>query len=121
MVQIRSTFGNTGTIQTLSKLLQERMKYMKETARDSIAAMAINILRGIRTVTKVAKKSSIKVEVKKEGQLYPSFYSVGKTKRLCLRTTGTKARYQGNEILVGGQKMPTKNQHVFRWTRLGRG
>lgn len=38
---------------------------MHETARDSIAACAINALKSIRAVTKVAKPSKVKVDLKK--------------------------------------------------------
>ena len=80
-----------------------------------MAAMAINVLKSIRPITKVAKKSTIKVEVTKEGGLYPSITSHGKNKKLCLRTTGTNARYTGSETLIGCEKVPLKTQHVFRF------
>lgn len=91
------------------------MVYMNETARDSIAAFAINVLKSIRTITKVAKPSKMKVEVKKEGGLYPSCTMKGGHKTLCLRVTGTKQRYAGPETMVGLEKSPLKNQGVYRF------
>ena len=64
MVKIDSSFGG-GTIKTLSKILQKRMQYMKETSRGSIAATAIDILRSLRAATTIAKPSSVKVNVEK--------------------------------------------------------
>ena len=84
------------------------MLYMRESARDSVAAMAINVLKSIRTVTKVAKKSSVKVEVKRDGALYPSITSKGKNRRLCVRMKGTNQRYVGDEKLIGLEKAPLK-------------
>ena len=118
MVKITTSFGNSSGdgINALSNIISQRMKYLGETARNSIAATAITVLRSLRTITKVAKPSSIKVEVKKEGGLYPSCYSVGKTKKLCLRITGTKNRYYGPETIIGTEKQPLKTQSVYRYT-----
>ena len=72
-VHISMTFGNGLTMQQFGQVIQERMKWMKETARDSIVACAITALKAIRTITRVAKLSSIKVEVTPDTTLYPSF------------------------------------------------
>ena len=116
MVRITSSFGNGGTIKTLSEILQKRMQFMRETSRDSIAATAIDVLKSLRASTKVAKKSSIKVDVEREGNLYPSITSHGSNKKICLRIVGTKVRYEGPESIVEAVKEPLKLQHVFRFT-----
>lgn len=116
MVRISTSFGSGGTIGTLSKILQQRMQYMRETARDSIAATAIDVLRSLRSATKVAKPSTIKVQVERDAHLYPSFTMNGGDKRPCLRIVGTKARYDGTEKILMGDKMPVKVQHVYRFT-----
>ena len=116
MVKISTSFGSGGTIGTLSKILQQRMQYMRETARDSIAATAIDVLRSLRTATKVAKPSTIKVQVERDAHLFPSFTSRGGGKRPCLRIVGTNARYEGTEKMLMGEKMPVKVQHVYRFT-----
>jgi hypothetical protein len=88
------------TLEQLGKVIQQRMTYLHESARDSIAAVAIQALRSIRTVTKVAKKNKMNVEVVREGSLYPSFTNKGGRKLFCLRSRDTKARYNGGEIVV---------------------
>ena len=71
---------------------------MNESARDSVAACAINALRGIRTVTKVMKPSGIKVKVELESRLVASYSTRGnKSKFQVIRIAGTKVRYQGPE------------------------
>ena len=62
-VKIRATAGDGTTINKLGEALEQRMKYMNETARGSVAATAIQVLRSIRTVTKVAKQNKVKVTV----------------------------------------------------------
>lgn len=89
---------------------------MRETARGSIAATAIDILKSLRAQTKVAKRSSIKVDVVKEGGLYPSITSHGGNKFVCLRIIGTKVKYDGTESIIQCEKQPLKFQHVFRFT-----
>lgn len=64
-IQITANFSDGQTLKQFADLLQQRMKYMHETARDSIAACAINALKSIRAVTKVAKPSKVKVDLKK--------------------------------------------------------
>jgi len=98
-IQIHASWSGK-TLQAFAKVLQERMKWMNETARDSIAACAIQVLRSIRSVTKVAKLSSIKVEVKCDNTLYPSVTSHSAKKTVCIRTKGSNQRYYGEERLA---------------------
>lgn len=89
---------------------------MHQSARDAIAASAIQILRGIRTVTKVAKKSKIKVEVKKDDSIYPSCTSKDKIKNFCLRYSGSRSRYQGDERIVKSHaRLDWQGQHCYRF------
>ena len=76
------------------------MKWMGETARDSIAACAITLLKAIRTVTKVAKPSGIKVDVVVDNTLQPSYATFSSKKVLCVRYRGSKQRYKGIEKIV---------------------
>lgn len=73
-VTVKASFGGAG-IRKLQDLISDRMRYLGETANQSVAAVAINALKGVRAVTKVAKKSSIKVEVEPMAQMFPSFSS----------------------------------------------
>lgn len=117
MVKITTEFGQGGTIQTLADILQQRMKYMGETARDSSAAVAINMLKSIRTITKVAKPEKVKVQVKRDTSFYPSAYWEGGKKKLCIRITGSKQHYRGSEKQAWcNEKAPLKTQGIYRFT-----
>ena len=116
-VQVCANFGDGKTIEQFSKILESRMKYMKETSRGSVAAMAIATLKSVRAATKVAKTSGIKVDVKKDASLYCSCYRVGKKKVICARTVGSKTRHTGNEVIrVCGTGLRLGDMSVFRFT-----
>ena len=90
---------------------------MHETARDSVAACAITILKAIRTVTKVAKLSSIKVQVNIDNTLYPSYMTFSSKKILCIRYRGSNQRYMGNEKVVSaGRPEHISTWQVYRFT-----
>lgn len=114
-IQVNASWGGK-TLQDFCKVLQQRMKWMNETARDSIAACAIQVLKSIRTVTKVAKLSTIKVKVEHENNLYPSFTTESAKKKLCVRVKGSNYRWYGKErvIPVDG-KIDSKVWNVYRF------
>lgn len=95
-IQIIANFSDGQTLKQFADLLQQRMKYMHETARDSIAACAINALKSIRAATKVAKPSKVKVDLKKDVALYCACTTKGGKKFPCLRYKGSNARYAGS-------------------------
>ena len=115
-VQINASFADGATLHQFGKIIAERMKWMRETARDSIAACAINVLKSIRTITRVAKLSSIKVNVKVDTTLYPSYFTQSAKKSLCVRYRGSNQRYHGEEKVVAAEA-PSKISTwlVFRW------
>lgn len=116
-IQINASWANGKTLQDFCKVLQQRMQYMHETARDSIAACAINLLKGIRTITKVAKTNKSKVDLQVDSGLYVSFTTRGGRKIPCVRVRGSNQRYAGNEILVmAADPINTRAWHVFRFT-----
>lgn len=114
-VKISARTDDGLTLQQLGNVIRQRMTYLHESARDSIAAVAIQALRSIRTVTKVAKKNRIKVNVVREGSLYPSFRTEGGHRTFCLRSRDTKARYIGAEKVVCCVRGDYPNQQVFRY------
>lgn len=118
-VNVQLKLGTTDgkTIQAFQELISARMKYLNQTAKQSVLATCIDILKSIKPQTKVAKLSSVKVDVKREGGLYPSYTSQGKKHFPCLRVTGTKQRYKPTETLrfVNKQKI-TKASKVYRYT-----
>lgn len=115
-ITINATFGNGLTLQKFGEILQQRMQYLHQSARDAIAASAIQILRGIRTVTKVAKASKIKVKVKKDDSIFPSCTSQKKTKLFCIRYRGSKERYNGDERIVKSHaRLNWQGQNCYRF------
>lgn len=115
-IQITGTVGDGHTLQEFQKVIQQRMKYMHETARDSIAACAIQALKSIRTVTKVAKPNSIKVDVAVDSSLCASGTREGGRNTFCVRNRTTGQRYVGQEQVRRAEKAPCRNLHVFRFT-----
>lgn len=59
-------------------ILEARQTYLGETAEASVRAMMVDALKSLRSTTKVAKVSSIKVELKERGDLHFSYYATGK-------------------------------------------
>lgn len=118
-VTIKASFGGAG-IKKLQDLISDRMRYLGETANQSVAAVAINALKGVRTVTKVAKKSSIKVQVEPMAQMFPSFSSDGGRRRLCIRMKGSNRRHFGPETIVKSNDAPVSRQHVYKWVDVNR-
>lgn len=106
-IQIHASAGNGATLKQFGEILQKRMQYMNETARGSIAACALQVLRSIRTVTKVAKLTGIKPTLNTENGLYPSWTTKAGKRNVCLRIKGSNQRYTGNEKLILAQT-PTK-------------
>lgn len=72
-IHISASFANGTRMDEIGKILEERMKWLGETARDSVAACAITVLKAVRTITKVAKLSGIKVQVKADNTLFPAY------------------------------------------------
>jgi len=106
-------------LDALQKVLQSRMKYMHETARESVAAMMITTLQSIRAMTKVAKLSSIKVTVKPDETLRLGWYTVGGKRKPCMRLAGSGQRYKGTERVTFAGNPPKdaeRSWSVFRFT-----
>lgn len=85
-------------IAALQNLIAQRMKYTNETAKQALAACAIQILISLRSVTAVAKAEKPKVEA--VDSLYPSFYKNGKHSVPCLRFKGSNARYETKGVRI---------------------
>ena len=115
-INISASWANGKTLQEFGKVLQERMKYMNETARDSVAACAINVLKGIRSIVKVAKPNKQKVNVVADNTLYFSVTTQGGKKIPCIRVKGSNQRYAGSEkMVIAGQPVDAKTWKVFRF------
>ena len=117
-VYVSATVGDNKTLEQFSKLIETRIKYLGEMSRDSVAACAIDALKSIRALTTKATRRSVTedVKVKQDSSLYPSFKSVGKTKRFCLRFTGSNKQYNGYEkVVTTGSRTKVENLNVYRF------
>ena len=114
-VQIKAGTTDGRTMKAFQDTINQRMKYLNQTARQSIIATAIDVLKSIRTSTRVAKKSSVNVNVIRDGSLYASVTKQGKTPEFCLRVKGTNQRYVSNETVIRDGKLG-KISKVFRYT-----
>ena len=115
-IYVDASFGSGKTLNQFADLIKQRMAWMNETARDSVAACAVTALRGIRAVTKVMKPSRIKVNVQLEGRLMASYTTRGKSRFPVIRMAGTKVRYTGPErqrFTIGSKQ--TRDAHVYRF------
>ena len=113
-VTIHASMGSNLTLQKFSEILSARMKYLNETARQSSAACMIDTLKSLRPVTRVFKKSSIKVKVTVDKGLYPSFSKSNGSSKPCIRVTGSGNRYNGEEKVIWPMII-TKQANVFRF------
>lgn len=116
-VQINATVGSNMTLKKFSEILASRMEYLNESARGSVAACALQVLRSIRTKTKVAKMSGIKPELVAANEYYPSYLTrASKCKQPCIRVKGSGARYVGDSKVVFAATPQTgmeKSWHVW--------
>ena len=76
-VRIDVSYADGKTIADLSRTLQQRMKYLNESAFQSIHATAVNALMSIRTGTRVAKATGLKVNVSERTDLVFSYTTEG--------------------------------------------
>ena len=116
-VQIHATVGSNMTLKKFSEILASRMEYLNESARGSVAACALQVLRSIRTKTKVAKMSGIKPELVAANEYYPSYSTrSNKYRQPCIRMKGSNARYMGDRKVVFAVRPQTgmeKSWHVW--------
>ena len=114
-VHVSATVGSNTTLDKFSQILAARMKYLNETAKQSSAACMIDTLKSLRPVTRVFKKSSIKVKLQVNNNLYPSFTKESGKARPALRVKGSKTQYKGDEKVIWPMVI-TKNCVVYNFT-----
>lgn len=100
--------------EALAKLLQQRAKFLDETAEQSVTAVMLDVLVSLRALTTVAKPNKKEVSV----QLSPLSLSYTGTKngkpRPCLRQG--KARYTlGRDERLGYATKDLHHVNVYRW------
>ena len=113
-VTIHASFGNGVTLGQFANIIQQRMQYMRETARESIAACALQALRSIRTITLVAKPSRIKVNLDRNNSLCLSYTTQGRQRQVCLRVKGSNVRYTGPERLILAERVSKGAQKLWQ-------
>lgn len=84
-----------GTVAALERVMQQRSRILKETAKDAVIATAIDVLVSLRAATRSAKKrKTFKSKIEELPGLHPGFTG-GPAQRRCLRRKdGT--RYETN-------------------------
>lgn len=74
------------TIDAMAQIIKTRARELGETTAQACAALAINVLKSIRAVTKVANEKSVNIEIKcVDGQYWPSWRKRGKYSERVLR------------------------------------
>lgn len=119
VMDIKVTWADGKTIDALSKTLQQRMKYLNESAYQSIHATAMNALMSIRTGTRVAKPTGIKVALTERTDLVFSYTTEGGGGKIGSRSEA-KLRRAGFGINVrrsdaGHRKMCLRNTGGVRY------
>ena len=113
MALVEVTCADGKPIAALSKLIEERSRWLNETAEQACAACMIDVLISLRAVTKVAKPNKNEIALS-ETPLKPSITGGKQSPVFCLRIG--KARYvpQDNERIVRTTN-DLKNCEVFKW------
>lgn len=113
MALVEVTCADGKPIAALSKLIEERSRWLNETAEQACAACMIDVLISLRAVTKVAKPNKNEIALS-ETPLKPSISGGKQSPVFCLRIG--KARYvpQDNERIVRTTN-DLKNCEVFKW------
>ena len=112
-IRLSITMADGKPLSVLSDLIEKRIRYTNETAKQSIAACAIDILKSLRTITMKARLARAKVSLTKQDNLYPSFTKLGGRLKLCIRQRNTNTRIEGFPILNGSNGTVPKLCHVF--------
>ena len=113
MALVEVTCADGKPIAALSRLIEERSRWLNETAEQACAACMIDVLISLRAVTKVAKPNKNEIALS-ETPLKPSITGGKQSPVFCLRIG--KARYvpQDNERIVRTTN-DLKNCEVFKW------
>lgn len=88
IVKIDAMYANGLTMRKLADTIAKRQKYLNETAFQSVHATAVNALKSIRTLTKVAKSKGIKVNIKRRADLHFSYSTQNGHRMMCVRDGG---------------------------------
>lgn len=114
---IKVTVGEGHTLKQFQDVLEQRMKWLGQSAVQACVATALDLMRSIRARCKVAKPAKAKVDVALDGSFSFGFTMVGKgQKKPCIRKGG-KVRFQPtkNEKVIYCSIYPAKSIKVYKW------
>lgn len=118
-IRIDVSYADGKTIADISRTLQQRMKYLNESAFQSIHATAVNALMSIRTGTRVAKATGLKVNVSERTDLVFSYTTeggggkIGSRSEARLRRAGFGVNVRRSD--AGRRKMCLRNAGGVRY------
>lgn len=114
-VKVNMSYADGKTIDTFAKVIAARQQWCHESARGSVAACAIDCLRSLRTKTRIAKPSGVKVVVKRDNSLFASCETRGRQRIPCIRYLGSKKKYSGSEKVVIADNARLGEMKVYRY------
>ena len=120
-IELDAVVADGRTMEEFQKLVDARHRYLGESTRDSVAAIALDFLRSLRASTTVAKEN-VRVEVEECSQYVPSFTSNGRTRKVCLRNlSNVRVNLPKNCRLMIDDLSLVKTSKVFKFIWRERG
>ena len=128
-IPISVTAAGGRTLEQFNRLIQQRVSLLKETPAKAITACAIQVLKSLRAITRLAKvsqprmKDGTKPEIELCAGLYLSFKSMGRgrgAKKIpCLRLTGSHARFplDNASLAIPEKGLKARLAQVYQWNR----
>lgn len=113
MAYVEITCADGRPIQALAQLIQQRSKWLNETAEQSCAATMLDVLVSLRALTSVAKPNKKEIHVE-ASNLMPSFYGGKGHARFCLRLGKTRYTLKTNER-IGYASNDLKKCKIWKW------
>ena len=97
----------------LADLIAARSAWLGETTIDSVSACALQLLKSLRTLTRVANPNKTKIDIAELPGMKLSFTTVGSNKKPCLRIGN--ARYTPSNAVRIRYKSIDKNARPFEF------
>ena len=117
MAEVSITCADGRPLSELAKLIEQRSKWLNETAEQSCTATMLDVLVSIRALTEVAKPNKKEINITITA-LKPSFTGGRKSPKFCLRNGTTRVTLPKNTRIgqtSGVTKDNLKNCKVFKW------
>lgn len=115
-VQISADY-NGKTLDVLQELIAKRNAALRETTAASVVATAINILRSLRTDTRVAdpKRAGDFLTVVESANYDAGWYSDGTSRHRCVRSKGVHGPVvmRSGFVNIAGRHVPGETPHVY--------